>query len=105
MVKAVESSGYKAGKDICFALDCAATEYYLDGKYKLEGEGLKLSREENVSYLSKLCNTYPIVSIEDGMAEDDWEGWTMLTKALGGVVQLVGDDLFVTNYERIKRHK
>ncbi len=102
MVNAVESSGYKAGKDICFALDCASTEYYLDEIYNLEGEDLKLSREEKVSYLSKLCNTYPIVSIEDGMAEDDWEGWTMLTKALGGVVQLVGDDLFVTNYERIK---
>ena len=102
IIEAVQVAGYKPGKDICFALDCASTEYYLDEKYNLNGEGLKLTKEENVSYLANLCSRYPIVSIEDGMAEDDWEGWSLLTKALGETVQLVGDDLFVTNYERIK---
>ena len=101
ILKAVEKAGYKIDNEIYLALDCAATEYYEDGKYVLKGEGITLSAEENVSYLKSLCDDYPIISIEDGMAEDDWEGWKMLTDALGDRVQLVGDDLFVTNPERL----
>ena len=83
------------------ALDCAATEYFKDGVYHISGEGKKLSSAENVEYLAALVKDYPILSIEDGMAEDDWDGWVMLTEALGGKVQLVGDDLFVTNPDRL----
>ncbi len=98
---AIEKAGYKPGEDICLALDCAATEYFKNGRYVLSGEGKTLSSEENVAYLEALVKDYPIVSIEDGMAEDDWEGWTALTQALGARIQLVGDDLFVTNPARL----
>jgi enolase len=101
ILKSVEKAGYKPGEDICLALDCAATEYYRGGKYVLSGEGKTLSSAENVAYLEALVTDYPIISIEDGMAEDDWEGWKALTEALGGKVQLVGDDLFVTNPVRL----
>ena len=86
-----------------FALDCASTEYFSDGCYKFAGEGAERTVEDNIRYLGELVSNYPIVSIEDGCAEDDWDGWAMLTKALGDKVQLVGDDLFVTNRERLQR--
>ena len=98
---AVEKAGYKLGEDIYLALDCASTEYYKDGKYVLAGEGKTLTSEENVAYLEALVADYPIISIEDGMAEDDWDGWAALTAAIGDKVQLVGDDLFVTNPTRL----
>ncbi len=101
ILKSIEKAGYKPGEDIYLALDCASTEYFKNGKYEMKGEGLSLSSEENVDYLAKLVADYPIISIEDGMAEDDWAGWKMLTDALGGKVQLVGDDLFVTNPARL----
>ena len=101
ILQAIEKAGYKAGEDVYLALDCAATEYYRDGKYHMKGEGVTLSSEENVAYLTALVNDYPIISIEDGMAEDDWAGWNALTKALGARIQLVGDDLFVTNPNRL----
>ncbi|MFK7744156.1 MAG: phosphopyruvate hydratase [Roseobacter sp.] len=101
VLKSVEKAGYKPGEDIYLAMDCAATEYYKDGKYVLSGEGKTLTSEENVDYLTALVNDYPIISIEDGMSEDDWDGWHALTQALGDRVQLVGDDLFVTNPERL----
>ncbi len=101
ILKAVEKAGYKPGDDIMLALDCASTEYFKDGKYDMKGEGKVLSSGENVDYLAALCADYPILSIEDGCAEDDWEGWKLLTEKLGGSVQLVGDDLFVTNPERL----
>ena len=101
ILKSIEKAGYKPGEDIYLALDCAATEYFKDGKYVLAGEGKSLTSEENVAYLEALVNDYPIISIEDGMSEDDWDGWVALTKALGDKVQLVGDDLFVTNPERL----
>ncbi|WP_322865560.1 phosphopyruvate hydratase [Aquicoccus sp. G2-2] len=101
VLKSIEKAGYTPGDDIALALDCAATEYFKDGKYVLAGEGRTLSAEENVSYLEALVNDYPIISIEDGMSEDDWDGWHMLTATLGARVQLVGDDLFVTNPERL----
>ncbi|WP_333829023.1 phosphopyruvate hydratase [Pararhodobacter sp.] len=101
ILKSVEKAGYKPGEDICLALDCAATEYYKEGRYVLEGEGKSLSAAENVTYLSDLVRDYPIISIEDGCSEDDWEGWQALTEALGSKVQLVGDDLFVTNPTRL----
>jgi enolase len=101
VLKAVEKAGYQPGEDIWLALDCAATEYYRDGAYHLAGEGKTLSSDENVDYLAALVRDYPILSIEDGMAEDDWDGWVALTEALGGRVQLVGDDLFVTNPARL----
>ncbi len=101
ILKAVEKAGYKPGDDIMLALDCASTEYFRDGKYDMKGEGKVLSSAENVDYLAALCADYPILSIEDGCAEDDWEGWKLLTEKLGGSVQLVGDDLFVTNPERL----
>ncbi len=103
ILKSIEKAGYRAGDDICLALDCAATEYYRDGKYQMAGEGKTLTSEENIVYLEALLSDYPIVSIEDGMAEDDWTGWQELTEALGDKVQLVGDDLFVTNPERLAR--
>ncbi|RMC32974.1 phosphopyruvate hydratase [Paracoccus alkanivorans] len=101
ILKAVEKAGYKPGDDIMLALDCASTEYFRNGKYELAGEGKSLSPEENVAYLAALCGDYPILSIEDGCAEDDWDGWKLLTDKLGDKVQLVGDDLFVTNPTRL----
>ena len=101
ILKSIEKAGYKPGEDIYLALDCASTEYFKNGKYEMKGEGLSLTSAENVDYLAKLCAAYPIISIEDGMAEDDWEGWKLLTEALGNKVQLVGDDLFVTNPARL----
>ena len=98
---AVEKAGYELGKDIYLALDCASSEYYKDGKYELKGEGKSLTSEENAQYLAELCADYPIISIEDGMDEDDWAGWKMLTDKIGDKVQLVGDDLFVTNPARL----
>ncbi len=101
VIKSIEKAGYKAGEDIYLALDCAATEYYKDGKYEMKGEGKSLTSEENVAYLEALVNDYPIISIEDGMSEDDWDGWNALTAKLGDKIQLVGDDLFVTNPARL----
>ena len=101
ILKAIEKAGYKPGQDIYLALDCAATEYYVDGKYEMKGEGKTLTSAENVAYLQALAADYPIISIEDGMSEDDWDGWVALNAALGDKIQLVGDDLFVTNPERI----
>ena len=101
ILKSIEKAGYRPGEDIMLALDCASTEYYKGGKYEMKGEGKSLSSEENVDYLAALCAVYPIISIEDGMAEDDWAGWKMLTDKLGKTVQLVGDDLFVTNPRRL----
>jgi enolase len=98
---AIESAGYRPGDDVALALDCAATEFYRDGAYELAGEGNTLGPDEMVDYLADLAGRYPIVSIEDGMAEDDWEGWAALTEAIGERVQLVGDDIFVTNPERL----
>ncbi len=103
IMKSIEAAGYKPGDDITIALDAASTEFFKDGKYHLEGEGKVLSSDEMVTYYEALCAKYPIVSIEDGLAEDDWEGWTKLTAALGDKVQLVGDDLYVTNAKRLKR--
>ncbi|MDG1448743.1 MAG: phosphopyruvate hydratase [Ascidiaceihabitans sp.] len=101
ILKSIEKAGYKPGKDIYLALDCAATEYYKDGNYVMAGEGKTLSSAENAAYLAALANDYPIISIEDGMAEDDWDGWKALTDLIGDKVQLVGDDLFVTNPVRL----
>ena len=101
--KAVEKAGYKLGEDIFFALDPASTEFFKNGKYELEGEGNSLSPDEMVKLYADLCKRYPIVSIEDGMAEDDWAGWKGLTDAVGKTVNLVGDDLFVTNVKRLKQ--
>lgn len=102
ILRAIEKAGYKPGDDIMLALDCAATEYFKNGKYEISGEGLSLSAAENVDYLAALCADYPILSIEDGCSEDDWEGWKLLTDRLGKSVQLVGDDLFVTNPLRLE---
>jgi len=101
IMKSIAAAGYTAGKDVVIALDCAATEFYKNGKYDLEGEKRKLSSAQMISYFEELCDKYPIVSIEDGLAEDDWEGWIALTAKLGDRVQLVGDDLFVTNPKRL----
>ncbi|QFS82470.1 Enolase [Roseivivax sp. THAF40] len=101
ILKSIEKAGYKPGEDMYLALDCAATEYFKDGKYEMKGEGKTLSSEENADYLAALCDAYPIISIEDGMSEDDWDGWKALTDKLGDRVQLVGDDLFVTNPKRL----
>jgi enolase len=100
---ACEKAGYRPGQDITFALDCAATEFYRDGHYKMAGEGKTLDAAGMVEYLADLCARYPIASIEDGCAEDDWDGWALLTQRLGKTVQLVGDDLFVTNPRRLRR--
>ncbi|RZT42557.1 phosphopyruvate hydratase [Cupriavidus agavae] len=104
IVQAVEKAGYKVGEDVLLALDCAASEFYHEAEdvYSLEGEGLKLSSSQFADYLANLCDKFPIVSIEDGMAEGDWEGWKTLTDKLGKRVQLVGDDLFVTNTKILK---
>jgi enolase len=101
IMKSIESAGYKPGEDVYLALDCAATEYFSKGLYDMQGERRKLSPEENAEYLARLVADYPIVSIEDGMAEDDWDGWKLLTEKLGSRCQLVGDDLFVTNTARL----
>lgn len=103
LVEAIERSGRVPGDDIAIALDAASSEFYADGKYTLAGEGRSLSSAEFADYLADLCDRYPIVSIEDGMAEDDWDGWADLTNKIGDRVQLVGDDLFVTNSERLAR--
>lgn len=107
ILKAIEAAGYKPGADICLALDCAASEFFVDGKYdyaKFEGDkGAVLTSEEQAAYLAKLTEKYPIISIEDGMQEDDWEGWKSLTDKIGDRVQLVGDDLFVTNTKRLQQ--
>ena len=103
IIKAVEKAGYRPGDDVAIAMDIAATEFYHDGKYVLAGEGRSLDPGEMVDFCAGLVSDYPIVSIEDGMSEDDWEGWKSLTDILGDRVQLVGDDLFVTNTERLKR--
>ena len=102
ILQSTEKAGYSPGSDIFLALDCASTEYYNDNKYIFKGEGIELSSIENIAYLESLVKDYPIISIEDGMAEDDWEGWIALTETLGDKVQLVGDDLFVTNPSRLK---
>jgi enolase len=101
VVKAIEKAGYQPGEDVALALDCAATEFFKSGKYVYEGEGKTRAPAEQVAYLADLVGKYPIVSIEDGMSEDDWDGWLALTEALGGKCQLVGDDLFVTNTKRL----
>ena len=101
ILKAIEKAGYAPGDDIMLALDCASTEYFKGGKYEMKGEGKSLTPAENVAYLEALCNDYPILSIEDGCSEDDWDGWKLLTDTLGNRVQLVGDDLFVTNPARL----
>ena len=101
LVEAIAASGFTPGTDIAIALDPAMSELYKDGRYHLAGEGKVLSSDELVAYWAHLVNTYPIVSIEDGMAEDDWDGWSALTQELGNKVQLVGDDLFVTNAARL----
>ena len=102
VVRAISKAGYKPGDDIMLALDPASTEFFKNGKYVLEGEGRTLDAAGMVKYYEDLCARYPIISIEDGMAEDDWEGWAMITKSLGAKVQLVGDDLFVTNSVRLR---
>ena len=101
IMKSIETAGCKPGDDVMLALDAASTEFYAGGKYEMAGEGRSLDSAEMVSYLVDLCDRYPIVSIEDGMAEDDWDGWIALTEAIGNRVQLVGDDLFVTNPVRL----
>jgi len=103
ILKSIEKAGYNPGDDIYLALDCAATEYYQNGQYVMEGSKETFNTEENVKFLSSLVADYPIISIEDGMAEDDWDGWKMLTQEIGDQCQLVGDDLFVTNTKRINR--
>ena len=103
VVKSIEAAGFKPGADIVIGLDAASTEFFRDGAYHYEGEGKTRSIESQVDYLAKLVATYPILSIEDGMSEDDWEGWRLLTEKIGDRCQLVGDDLFVTNVERLSR--
>lgn len=103
IMKSIEAAGYKPKEDVVIALDSASTEFFKDGKYELAGEGKSLTSSEMVEYYKALCDKYPIVSIEDGLAEDDWAGWTELTAAIGDKVQLVGDDLYVTNAKRLKR--
>ncbi len=101
IVKSIEKAGYKPGEDMFLALDCAATEYFKDGAYVMAGERKTLTPKQNVDFLAKLAADYPIISIEDGCSEDDWDGWKILTDRLGGKIQLVGDDLFVTNPRRL----
>jgi enolase len=102
VMRAIETASYRPGDDVCLALDPAATEFFKDGRYVLAGEGKTLGPDEMARYLADLVSRFPIVSIEDGMAEDDWDGWTALTEAIGDKCQLVGDDLFVTNTKRLK---
>ncbi len=101
ILKSIEKAGYKPGEDIYLALDCAATEYFKGGRYEMAGEGKSLTIEENVDFLIGLAKDYPIISIEDGCSEDDWAGWKLLTDKIGSNLQLVGDDLFVTNPKRL----
>ena len=103
ILRSIETAGYTPGDDVMLALDCAATEFYKNGRYEISGEGKSLSSHEMAEYLADLTRRYPIFSIEDGMGEDDWEGWKALTDMVGDKVQLVGDDLFVTNPKRLKR--
>ena len=103
IVKAIEKAGYRPGEEVALALDPASTEFFENGRYELKGEGKSLTSEQMVDYYADLAARYPIISIEDGLAEDDWDGWKLLTERLGGKLQLVGDDLFVTNPERLKR--
>ncbi|HEY9348582.1 MAG TPA: phosphopyruvate hydratase, partial [Inquilinus sp.] len=103
IVQAIEAAGYKPGDDVVLGLDAASTEFYKDGRYVMEGEGKTLDSAGLVAYYEDLVKRYPIVSIEDGMAEDDWDGWAAITSVLGKRVQLVGDDLFVTNPERLSQ--
>ena len=103
LLEAIDAAGYTAGTDIALALDCAASEYYRDGLYELESEHAKLTRSQMVDYLATWVDKYPIISIEDGMAEGDWDGWKLLTDRLGKKVQIVGDDLFVTNTKILKQ--
>jgi enolase len=102
IMASIEQAGFTPGEDVVLALDCAATEFFRDGKYEIAGEGLSLTPEEMAGYLADLCDAYPIRSIEDGMGEDDFAGWKALTDRVGARVQLVGDDLFVTNPKRLK---
>jgi enolase len=101
--KAIEDAGFRSGEDVALGLDCAATEFFHDGTYIYEGEGKTRTPQEQALYVAKLLNDYPIVTVEDAMAEDDWDGWKLLTSAVGKSCQLVGDDLFVTNVARLKR--
>jgi len=103
ILEAIETAGYKPGDDVAIGLDPASSEFYQDGRYVLEREGARLTSAEMVAYYETLVSAYPIISIEDGLSEDDWDGWKLLTERLGGRVQLVGDDLFVTNVERLQR--
>ncbi|NVK36276.1 MAG: phosphopyruvate hydratase, partial [Rhodobacteraceae bacterium] len=103
VMKAIEKAGYKPGEDMFLALDAASTEFFKDGKYVLEGEGKTLSPDEMARYLEDLVARYPIISIEDGLAEDDWDGWKATTELIGNKCQLVGDDLFVTNSKRLRK--
>lgn len=103
VMQSIEKAGFKAGKDIYLALDCAATEFFKDGKYVYEGEGKTRSIQQQAEYLAKLAKDYPIISIEDGLSEDDWDGWKQVTDLIGKSCQLVGDDLFVTNTKRLKK--
>ncbi|MDD3628662.1 MAG: phosphopyruvate hydratase [Actinomycetota bacterium] len=103
IIRAIEKAGYKPGKDVYIALDPAATEFFKDGKYNLKGEGKVLTPSEMVGYYKSLVEQYPVISIEDGMAEEDWEGWEEMTEKLGSKIQIVGDDLFVTNTKRLKK--
>jgi enolase len=103
IMDAIAKAGFTAGKDVYLALDCAASEFYKDGKYALEGEGKHYTSEQFADYLAGLCNQYPILSVEDGMHESDWDGWAVLTRKLGSKIQLVGDDLFVTNTSILER--
>jgi len=103
IMKSIEGAGYKPADDVVLALDCASSEYFTDGKYELAGEGKTLDGAGNAEYLADIVNRFPVISIEDGMSEDDWDGWKALTEAIGDKVQLVGDDLFVTNPVRLKK--
>ncbi len=103
ILEAIEGAGFKPGDDVMLALDVAASEFYKDGRYHLAGEGAEWSAEELIGWYAELCGAYPLMSIEDGLHEDDWDGWAKITSQLGSKVQLVGDDLFVTNVERLSR--
>jgi enolase len=103
ILKSIEKAGYKPGEDVCLALDCAATEYYKDGLYVMAGSNQVFDSDAKVEFLKSLISDYPIISIEDGMAEDDWNGWKTLTHEIGSRCQLVGDDLFVTNTKRLSK--
>ena len=103
ILKAIENAGYKVGRDCYLGLDVAASEFYIDSKYELKKDNLNLNSDEMVQYLINLVNSYPILSIEDGLAEDDWDGWATLTQQIGNKIQLVGDDLYTTNVARLTK--